>query len=176
MAEEAPVRRPLDEPKTLDQYKTEINTAYKAMTDAAKDIVPRAIRFGELLNRAKDETRHNDWLTWLKENCALEKRTAQRYMKLATNKAKVNAWLQGLSVDEVRDVSLNKALAVASDKAGGGGGSKTVMQRYTSAEETLIKKLKELELSDAETCVASTTRQLKDTLSTLKSGAAKKAA
>jgi hypothetical protein len=48
-----------------------------------KNIVPKAIAFGELLTRTKGVVGFGFWGNWLDSKCELSERTAQRYMDLA---------------------------------------------------------------------------------------------
>lgn len=41
-------------------------------------------RAGEMLNEAKGQVAHGSWVGWLSKNFELSKRTAQRYMRLAS--------------------------------------------------------------------------------------------
>src|SRR5712691_1148287 len=99
----APVDRSLDElAKLIKAEHTAVTSASqnidKAKEDAIKakhaavrqaNVVSRAIKAGELLKEAKAKISHGEWLPWLKKQCELSQRTAQRYMKLADDKPKI---------------------------------------------------------------------------------------
>jgi hypothetical protein len=159
-----------------------IKAEYKTLVEATRSIVPRAIRFGELLNDEKAKTRHNDWLDYLKDKCDLQKRTAQRYMDLAKpeNKQRLEAAMRAMEPKDVASLSLNKAMAIAKGSTGGGTEDRTAVQKYDKCEETLIKKLKDVSAEDgveaAEEAMDQTIKQLKDTVATMKKGAVKLAA
>jgi hypothetical protein len=61
----------------------EIRKAHADIQDAAKTAAERAISAGHALIEAKGLVKHGEWLSWLREHCALSERTAQLYMKLA---------------------------------------------------------------------------------------------
>jgi Protein of unknown function (DUF3102)/DNA N-6-adenine-methyltransferase (Dam) len=61
---------------------------------------------GELLIEAKAKLQHGEWLPWLDSECQCSERSAQRYMKLAQNRALIEA-----KNDTVSDLSLRRALA-----------------------------------------------------------------
>src|SRR5262245_6190622 len=98
-------------PEDQQTLATKIRSEYRGVFDAAKVVIAKAITFGELLIAEKAKFKHGDWLDWLERNCGLERRTAQRYMKLATNKAKIEAHLKGQQV-ELESLSFNKAMAL----------------------------------------------------------------
>lgn len=49
----------------------------------ANSAVQHALRCGELLLQAKAQLQHGEWLGWLRDNCHVGTREAQRYMRLA---------------------------------------------------------------------------------------------
>jgi hypothetical protein len=71
-----------------------------------------AMNAGDLLIEAKQhpQLKHGQWLPWLKHCCSLTERTAQRYMRLARNRATIEA-----KYDTVSDLSINGALALLTD-------------------------------------------------------------
>ena len=50
-----------------------------------KDDIGNIIRRGELLQEAKVQLEHGQWLPWLEDNFAMKERTAQRAMAVATS-------------------------------------------------------------------------------------------
>jgi Protein of unknown function (DUF3102) len=86
-----------------------IKAEHEAIGAALKNIVHHAIEAGELLIEAKKQfTKHGEWLPWLADHCLLTERTAQRYMRIAHNRATIEA----KSDTGVSDLSLNGALAL----------------------------------------------------------------
>jgi hypothetical protein len=66
--------------------------------------IEAAIRAGEALLEAKDLlNQHGAWLPWLRDNCQISERSAQRYMRLARNKDALT------KNDSVADLTLNAA-------------------------------------------------------------------
>jgi hypothetical protein len=71
-----------DEPKGLS-YVPQINKAYDDLVTSHRTSLVHALKFGELLNQAKEAVGHGDWTNWLKTNCPqLSHRTANVYMSL----------------------------------------------------------------------------------------------
>jgi hypothetical protein len=69
----------------------EIRRAHADSEGAMGTSLGRAMDAGELLLEAKAAVPHGGWLRWLRENCAdMSERTAQTYMRLARNKARVD--------------------------------------------------------------------------------------
>jgi len=81
--------------KTLEQIAQEINRLHGEVQGIETEIEERteeiermeetaqekATRIGRLLITAKGQTRHGNWLRWLKDNCPdIDERTAQHYM------------------------------------------------------------------------------------------------
>jgi hypothetical protein len=71
-----------DEPKGLS-YVPQINKAYDDLVTSNRTSLVHALKFGELLNQAKEAVGHGDWTNWLKTNCPqISHRTANVYMSL----------------------------------------------------------------------------------------------
>jgi Protein of unknown function (DUF3102) len=81
----------------------QINAEHRACEVAAASAVEHAIRCGELLLEAKERSGHGGWLKWLKENCEVSSRHAQRYMQLAKDQRVINP-------TRVSDLSLRGAM------------------------------------------------------------------
>jgi len=95
----------------------------------------RAIKIGEDLLKAKAQAGHGNFLKWVKDNCDLSDKTAERYMKFAENKSK----LMTANKDKFETIS-NLTLAEAErliDGNGSGSGSgrtqKTKLQKLQAA-------------------------------------------
>lgn len=170
----------------LDEYATRINNEHAAIASAYKDakaanhnIVKRAITAGDLLNLVKSGMEHGDWLQWLQTKCPdIKERTAQRYMKLAANKEKLNNKIKSDTMsdfadDEVApDFTLASAFKLINDSGGGDGNPNIAYER---AEKALINKLNKLDLSTAEASVSNTVEALNGELTKLKAAAFEKA-
>jgi hypothetical protein len=74
---------------SLSSIASEANREHKLATDAACSALEHACRCGELLTQAKSEVGHGKFLPWLKANFAGSERTAQNYMRLASNPQRV---------------------------------------------------------------------------------------
>ena len=64
---------------------------HTAVADKLKDSLRHAITAGELLIVAKAQVPHGQWLSWLREHCAVSERTEQFYMRVAKNRAEIEA-------------------------------------------------------------------------------------
>ena len=77
---------------TLTDLAARINAAHDAVAAAFLSVVERAIIVGALLQQAKDQVPHGEWLPWLKTHCPrITERTAQRYMSLAEHRAELES-------------------------------------------------------------------------------------
>lgn len=68
---------------SLSKIAESIATHHKMATEAALNAVEYACQAGELLNQAKEQVAHGEWLPWLREHCGLSERTARNYMRLS---------------------------------------------------------------------------------------------
>jgi hypothetical protein len=109
-----------DVAKTADpdlmELAKQIYLRHTEIVSAKRNIVVQAIEVGELLNQAKARLKHGEWLPWLKDNCMLKERTAERYMHLATNKQKLAEVLAAKSVPMSDLESLNEAVRLISEE------------------------------------------------------------
>lgn len=122
-----------DEPKGLS-YVPQINKAYDDLVTSHRTSLVHALKFGELLNQAKEAVGHGDWTNWLKTNCPqISHRTANVYMSLAVNKEKFDtaANSQHAANFAAKDDMSIRAAIDAANKADGGG-VKTGKPRGTS--------------------------------------------
>ena len=67
----------------------EINREHEQCEQAFTSAVEHAIRCGELLEEAKAQVQHGEWLPWLADHFAASERTARGYMRLAANRQRV---------------------------------------------------------------------------------------
>jgi hypothetical protein len=97
----------IDRSNSLADLAARINAEHKATADALKDSVRHGIVAGELLIEAKAKVPHGQWLPWLQDHVQISERTAQLYMRLAKNRAAVEA-----KSATVADLTLNEAAAI----------------------------------------------------------------
>jgi hypothetical protein len=76
----------------------------KAAHEKAKSGLAAAMDAGDLLVEAKERMDRGQWVPWLMDHCDISERTAQRYMRLARNRA-----IMLPKNDTVADLSINKA-------------------------------------------------------------------
>jgi hypothetical protein len=85
-----------------------IRVEHEAVAVALRDSVRHAIVAGELLVEAKAQLVHGQWRPWLREHCAISERTAQLYMRVAKNRAEIEAQIR----NDVADLTLSEAAAL----------------------------------------------------------------
>jgi hypothetical protein len=104
----------------LSQLATKASEAHSIVVNAPKVVLQHAITAGAVLNEAKSKVGHGNWLAWLKENCLdISDRTAERYMKLADGKAKLDKKLQDPDkFDIVSNLTINEALRLIDEPDG----------------------------------------------------------
>jgi hypothetical protein len=90
---------------SLSQLAIEINTAHDIAIEAAREVIRWSMKAGDLLMEAKGRLAHGEFGPWLRENCKVGERQAQRYMKLARERARIEAnW------EEVEALSIEQAI------------------------------------------------------------------
>jgi len=104
----------------LAQLATKAKEAHSIVVNAPRVVLQHAITAGAALNEAKAKVGHGKWLAWLKENCPdISDRTAERYMKLAGGKAKLEKKLQDpAKFDIMSDLTINEALRLIDEPDG----------------------------------------------------------
>jgi hypothetical protein len=90
---------------SLATLASEINAHHQAAEEAAFSALDHARAAGDLLIEAKGRCKHGSWSDWLVANFRGSERTAQRYMKLATGWAELEA-----KTTRVSDLSLREAV------------------------------------------------------------------
>jgi hypothetical protein len=80
--------------KSLNELAEEINQEHHAFRRAFKATYRSALRVGDLLDEAKARAGHGNWGTWVEENCDFSMRTAQVYMRIASNRTQVEGMLK----------------------------------------------------------------------------------
>ena len=96
---------PLTESNYLPELAGRIRAEHTAVADALKDSLRHAITAGELLIVAKAQVPHGQWLSWLREHCAISERTEQFYMRVAKNRAEIEAEISEDAADVMSALS-----------------------------------------------------------------------
>jgi hypothetical protein len=89
---------------SLTDLAARIRAEHTATSDALKRSVEHAMAAGDLLIEAKSQLKHGRWLPWLAKHCEISERTAQLYMRIAKNRAEIEAKAQ-----RIADLTLNEA-------------------------------------------------------------------
>ena len=97
----------IDRSNSLADLAARIKAEHESVSAALKDSVRHAIAAGELLIEARKQVPHGQWLPWLRDHCAISERMAQRHIRLARNRATIEA-----KCDTVSDLTINGALAL----------------------------------------------------------------
>jgi hypothetical protein len=172
MVESTPLTRERSEPLSLADLGKKIKSDHEALANSIASIVPRAISIGEDLNKAKALVGHGSFLKWVKLNCAMSNKNAERYMKLATGKDKLLRKLQECrdqatdKFDMLSNLSLAQAQRLIDDQRGGGDGNAS--DAYDNAEKLLMKKLDGLSGEVAEAAANETVRRLQHAIEMMK--------
>jgi len=143
----------------LVELANRIKSYHKAVEDAAKNIVEKAMAAGRDLIEAKGKVPHGRWLPWLEKECGLSERTAQRYMRLAGGKKKIDLWLREKSAT-MADLTLAEVERVIADD-------------YGKAQASLIKKLGGLPPEDVEQRAQATILALREAVAAIKNPTSK---
>jgi hypothetical protein len=75
----------------LKDLAAEINEEHHRGVAAAKFAVQSAIRVGELLELAKLQVDHGDWIPWVQKHCEFGPRQAQKYLRAYANRERIEA-------------------------------------------------------------------------------------
>ena len=176
MVDATPLKSEAGEPPkamTLSDLGKKIKSDHEALASSIRYIVDRAISIGEDLNKAKALVGHGSFLKWVKLNCAMSNKTAERYMKFATNKTKLMAKLAeaAAKADDKFEMISNLSLAQAERLISGNAGNakdSNPSDAYDKAEGKLIEKLEELSAEVAEAAVNETISRLQSAITTMK--------
>ena len=98
----AAILQPDDDLETLAAA---VRTAHYGVTLAAANLIEYALAAGDALIAAKKEVKRGYWLKWLKKECDLSSRQAERYMVIAAGRATIMA-----NSTHVSNLSLRGAL------------------------------------------------------------------
>lgn len=103
----------MEEPQHLATLAAEILDAHNACLAAMSTALDHAKRAGDLLNSAKGQAKHGEWLPWLAANCPdISARTAQGYMRIAREWPR----LQEANTKRASYFSIREALALLTDE------------------------------------------------------------
>ena len=154
-----------------------IKTCVADIKKAEQNVLARAFEAGTLLIQAKAKYgQHGVWKSWLNANCELSERTAQRYMKLAEGRPKLEQITKKKSAT-MADLTLAEAERLLGDGGNKGDRDKaTPSVAHDNAEKSLLKKLTALPLDEVDDHSQKTIKELRDTVATMKAGAKAKAA
>jgi hypothetical protein len=120
---------------SLSDLAASIKSEHAAIVESTRNIVGRAIKIGQDLLKAKEQVGHGNFLKWVKDNCDLTDKTAERYMKLAANQAKLKD-----KIETISNLTLKEAERVIDGKAGSGGSGgsgKTALDKIENAWDKL---------------------------------------
>jgi Protein of unknown function (DUF3102) len=132
---------------TLVELGSRIKSAHEQLVTSARSIVFHAIEIGKDLMKAQALGGYGNWGRWLEANCALNERTAQRYMELARGEATLREKL--ITSDTMSELTLKKAKQLIDAGSGSGSGTGTggngegsnPADNYDKVEVKLIEKL-----------------------------------
>jgi hypothetical protein len=88
-----------------------INRRHRACMEATRDALQSAYDCGRLLIEEKELHPHGTWTRWIKENCELSERTAQRYMAIARDWDKIQEAGEVLSIKAALKLLADEAIA-----------------------------------------------------------------
>jgi hypothetical protein len=88
---------------SLTDIAARIRHEHEAVRFALRHAVERAMNTGDLLLEAKEQLQHGQWSQWIQEHCKISDRTARLYMRLAKNRAVIEA------TGDVANLTLNAA-------------------------------------------------------------------
>jgi Protein of unknown function (DUF3102) len=94
---------------SLADLAARIRTEHRAAAASLSDAMRHAMTAGELLIEAKTLVKHGQWLPWLSDHVSISERTAQLYMRVARNRAEIEA---AKSATAIADLTLNEAAAL----------------------------------------------------------------
>jgi len=123
----------------LEKAARHVRSEHQAMSGAVKDVVVRAMNLGDVLKQKKVALGHGRFIVWVETECDIDRRMAQRYMKLAEARPVIEKYMA--KSDIMSSLTLTGALRlIAKDKKAG----PTATVAYDNAEKRLIEKLERL--------------------------------
>ncbi len=93
---------------TLADLAADIDRLNEEIEQAFRQVIERVFEAGNKLNNVKDLVGHGHFGAWLKTNCKLPERTAQRYMRVADHRKEIEEKLKFENAT-VADISLRQA-------------------------------------------------------------------
>jgi Protein of unknown function (DUF3102) len=93
---------------SLADLAARIKAEHRAASDKMSEALLHAMAAGDLLIEAKALVQHGQWLPWLTDHVAISERTAQIYMRVAKNRAEIEA----SKAQSAADLSLGEAVAL----------------------------------------------------------------
>jgi hypothetical protein len=90
----------------------QIRNYHQQAVRAVGQALEHAMNAGDALLKAKARQRHGNWASWLRKNCEISPRTAQRYMQLA----EARTLLQSKSVAVATHLTIAQALKLLGNK------------------------------------------------------------
>jgi hypothetical protein len=146
----------------------EINAKLASMLSSARTTLQRAIEVGELLNEAKGRVGHGNFEAWVADHCQLSYRSARRYMKLATDREKIEQQTKVANVASLNVAGAQRLLSPPKSAASGQGKpTQSSATKYKQIETDLVECLKQLR-DKAESYAAGTVEALNDTVADIK--------
>jgi hypothetical protein len=136
-------------PNELTRLAEVARAEHLAVGEAAKNVVEHALKCGDALNAAKSKVDAGTWLTWL-ASTEIKERTAQRYMKLAANREKLEAAVAERS-DTMSGLTFNGAMALITERKEGTskpGGVQQLIDRLVETIRQLASPKKRIEVAE----------------------------
>jgi Protein of unknown function (DUF3102) len=93
---------------SLTDLAARILAEHTAIHGLLSESIERAMAAGDLLIEAKALVKHGQWLPWLADHCKISERTAQLYMRVARNRAEIEATKSATNAD----LNLSEAAAL----------------------------------------------------------------
>jgi chromosome condensin MukBEF ATPase and DNA-binding subunit MukB len=158
-------------PELAQRIKDHLKEMEETTNRIKQTVLQQALHLGALLLQAKAKVAHGRFGKWLKDNCDLSERSAQRYMALKEQWPKIEAWMKDNSAT-VADLSLRKAEQIIAPSSNNDEDedddrkkpTQTPAGEYDQLEEKLIEKLKELDADEARDHADKTIGALNDTV------------
>ena len=112
--------------ESLSVLAVKINDQHDRAIGHATSALEHARQAGDLLQQAKQQVPHGEWLGWLSANCKVSARQAQRYLKVANN------WKAITKYDAASYLTIDDAIATVGTKQG-----VTIAEAWTARVEAL---------------------------------------
>ncbi len=115
-----------------------INAEHDECLAAMRQSLSHALAAGDMLIEAKELVMHGQWLPWLADNCAIPKRSAQLYMRLAKHRELIEEKSADIAL-----LTIQAAVELIDRKP-------TLAERLDDIEAAIVAL--EAELADASAC------------------------